>query len=215
MRSILTVALSALLCSSAFAADAVIYQESAPEPVAAPALSAPTAYEWSGFYAGVDLGHGWDKMELKVEGLGEGEGDLKGIFGGVYGGYNYEIDDWVLGAEGDVQFSGIKTKKAGTGSQIEMKWFGTARLRAGYAIDRFLPYLTGGVAVGKVSAKGVDKSKTHVGYVLGAGLDYAVTDNLIGKVEYQFQDLGKKTYEEGVEASLKAHTVRVGLAYKF
>jgi opacity protein-like surface antigen len=95
------------------------------------------------------------------------------------------------------------------------EWFTTTRVRLGYAMDRVLVYATGGLAVGG----GFDKSDvttvaTHVGnltvangscwrsdkctdarwgWVLGGGVEYAVTNSLSAKIEGLYADLGRRT----------------------
>jgi len=224
MRTILSIAFIGLLGTSAFAADAIIQRDD-PIPAAPPVAAPAASYDWSGIYLGVDGGFGRGNAKANGDKISP-----QGAFGGLFAGYNFQVDNWVIGVEGDAQFSGIhKTERFEFASvdgeyAYKTKWTGTARVRAGYAIDRFLPYVTGGLAVGEheVSARFGDKSgkisKTQAGYALGAGLDYAITDNLIGKVEYQFMDFGKKSYgvgESAADVSTQAHTVRVGLSYKF
>ncbi|MER9169401.1 outer membrane beta-barrel protein [Mesorhizobium australicum] len=93
-------------------------------------------------------------------------------------------------------------------------------------MDRFLPYIAGGVAfakydvdntVGGTTSRMFDKTVT--GWTVGAGIDYAFTDNLIGRAEYRYTDFGTARADEGVfdpfDADLSTNEVRLGLAYKF
>jgi len=234
MRSILSLAFIGLFGTSAgFAADAIIQRDD-PVPVA-PVVAAPAkSYHWSGIYLGVDGGYKWNSLKFDPNSVAKKAGikgdafKMNSTFGGVYLGYNYQIDNWVIGAEGDAQlYFGGKDKAAasGNGRFAASRGFGSARVRLGYAMDRFLPYVTGGAAFenleisskkdGKVVAR---DNKTRVGYTLGAGLDYAITDKWIGKVEYQFMDFGKKSYDLNIgsaDLSSHSHTMRVGLSYKF
>jgi outer membrane immunogenic protein len=71
-----------------------------------------------------------------------------------------------------------------------LDWFGTTRFRVCYALGRFLPYITGGVSYGQVTASGSQlvsgapgtvfgsDSRTHPGWTAGAGAQYAMTDNI-------------------------------------
>ena len=52
----------------------------------------PFVYNWTGFYAGAHAGVGWS------DGDGSGSG---GFVGGGQIGFNYQINQWVLGVEGD------------------------------------------------------------------------------------------------------------------
>ncbi|WP_336279113.1 outer membrane protein [Bartonella sp. CB175] len=114
------------------------------------------------------------------------------------------------------------------------KWSGATRVRIGFAADRILPYIAGGVAytqlqgVGSVSiadkdtnkviASGTisDETKSLVGYTLGAGIDFAMTDHAIVRAEYRYSDFGKKKFvNDKYDFSYKTNDFRVGVAYKF
>jgi outer membrane immunogenic protein len=87
-----------------------------------------------------------------------------------------------------------------------LPWFGTFRGRAGIAFDRILLYATGGLAVGRLNADYTDAiaagfvtpaaaatgsgGVTRAGWVIGAGVEGAVTNNWTVKVEYLHVDLG-------------------------
>ncbi|WP_375701575.1 outer membrane protein, partial [Bartonella sp. AA81SXKL] len=100
--------------------------------------------------------------------------------------------------------------------------------------DRIMPYVAGGVSYAQVqavsstkvtkaaddaeiaSAQLFDKTKTLVGFTLGGGVDFAMTDNVLLRAEYRYSDFGKKKFEkEGSELSYKTNDFRVGVAYKF
>jgi outer membrane immunogenic protein len=91
-------------------------------------------------------------------------------------------------------------------------------------------YATGGVAYGKVKTyvnapfdEGSSLSDTRVGYTVGAGAEYALTNNVTLKTEYLYTDLGKLKFNVSDDidtvvhgaAKSQFHTVRVGLNYKF
>lgn len=223
MKKISLIAVAGILSTtSAFAADLYSAQPSS----SAPAYSA-SSFDWSGFYAGVNLGYGWSEYELDDGVVAVTIDDIDGILGGAQVGYNHDFGGFVLGAEADFQFSDINRSLAtGLGSfDVGIESFGTVRARAGVAVDRFLPYLTGGIAWGNGSATvgipGVgtfDEDETYVGYAIGAGVEYAVTDSVTVKGEYLYADFGSKDFSDGVttlSTDLDAHVVRVGLNYKF
>jgi len=162
--------------------------------------------------------------------------DPSGFVGGIYAGYNFDLgNDVIIGLEqdfvwGDVDeqtgyktmdmsfanignapnFYDILTARAG----VEQKWAGATRIRAGYALDRFLPYISAGVAYGKVRAFGngvishsgsassgllpfsisVSDSDIMTGWTVGTGVDYAATDNIMLRLEYRYADYGDKSY---------------------
>src|SRR5438445_5743424 len=109
-------------------------------------------------------------------------------------------------------------------SDVDLKWSGAVRGRLGYAVDRFLPYIAGGVAIGSIEYKGLDNgvvfddggTSTHVGWTLGVGTEYAFTDNWVGRAEYRYTDFGSKSLSSsGIDVDLHSHDIRLGMAYKF
>ncbi|WP_375665526.1 outer membrane beta-barrel protein [Bartonella sp. TT121SHDZB] len=116
---------------------------------------------------------------------------------------------------------------------FKQNWGGATRVRIGFAADRFMPYLAGGIAYGQfqdtvsvsvkdeggrvVSSKNLtDETKTMIGYTLGGGIDFAMLDNVIVRAEYRYSDFGKKKFaKEKLEVNYKTNDFRVGVAYKF
>jgi outer membrane immunogenic protein len=185
-------------------------------------------------------------------------GDLNadGWFGGLQAGYNLQSGMIVFGAEADIQISDINDSISGTftnpnGTQqidgtasLDVDWFGTVRGRIGAAFDHLLIYGTGGIAFGGVDYEmdafenggiplfetNLQSSNTEVGYVLGAGAEYAFNQNWTMKLEYQYIDFGNvstsspvfdigTTNPTGETASsdidARFHTVRLGVNFKF
>lgn len=236
-RLLISASVFAVLSASAFAADLA---PQAAEPVA----PVYVPYNWTGFYVGLQAGYLWGDSTL--DGAGSPAGvpylgsslDPKGGFGGAYVGYNYQFNGgFVVGAEADFNGSGASSDNnpfalfpiaSGKG---DLKWFGSARLRVGYAFDRILPFVTAGVAFSKYEAqtnipvpvadlRQMDLNKA--GWTVGAGVEYAFTDNLIGRIEYRYADYGHKTRSgtflfptQPARLDLSTNDVRVGLAYKF
>jgi len=99
----------------------------------------------------------------------------------------------------------------------KLDYFGTVRARLGYAFDRVLPYVTGGLAWGnnKITANGVSQSNTSTGWTAGAGVEYALTNNWTARAEYLYMDLGKSGFQAVGDAGLTASTARLGVNYKF
>jgi len=232
-----TVVLSGI--SGAHAADAIVYEEPAPV-VAAPVFS------WTGGYLGGQIGYGWGKSRFSSYDDEDGYYALNtkpdGFLGGLYAGYNFDMgNNFVLGIDGDITYNNLKDSASifdedlGEVANVESKlrWSGAIRARAGYAIDRLMPYIAGGIAFGSVknSATGlgiddniytVSQSKTLTGWTAGAGVDYAATDNVILRLEYRYTDYGRKNFSAGnddfgLEArnKFKTNEIRLGVAYKF
>jgi outer membrane immunogenic protein len=141
-----------------------------------------------------------------------------------------EVDGNYAGVDGSVDrlHFGNGAPAPGNYAKAEMNWNGSARLRLGYAFDRILPYITGGAALANykftptfVGTGTLPNSSTHASWTIGAGVDYAITHNLIAGVEYRYADYGKKKYDiSGFPAfesrvDLKTHDVRLRLSYKF
>jgi outer membrane immunogenic protein len=113
------------------------------------------------------------------------------------------------------------------GDDLDLDWEGAARLRLGYAVDRFLPYIAGGVAFGKVDLERIDDlgaslgstDETFTGWTVGVGLEYAFTDNFIGRAEYRYTDFGNEDMTindlPATNVDLTTNDVRLGIAYKF
>lgn len=197
------VSAAALLAGPAFAADM-------PSRVFAKAPMMEPMFNWTGFYAGVQ--GGW-----------AGASGIDGWFGGGTIGFNYQAPGsaFVWGGELDGAFSNIGESVSGLGITVksEVDHFGTARLRAGTAIDRSLLYVTGGAAWAhnEISVTGLGKdSKTHLGWTVGAGIEQALSGGWSGKLEYLYADFGSETYFGGLRSGeFDAHVVRAGLNYRF
>ena len=149
-------------------------------------------YSWTGFYLGINGGGGWGRSQW--DGI-----DRFDVSGGLIGGtvgYNWQFGQAAFGVEGDIDWSGIEgttTVFCAPGCTTRNHWLATVRGRLGYAFDRFLPYLTGGLAVGDVSATlpGFPAgSITTAGWTVGAGLEFGIVSNVSVKAEYLYVDLG-------------------------
>jgi outer membrane immunogenic protein len=191
-----------------------------------PYLKAPPynpAFSWSGFYLGLNGGGGWGHSAWdRTGGL-----DLSGGVIGGSAGLNWQTGQVVLGVEGDVDWSGVTgTTVTGcpVGCTTRNDWLGTVRGRAGYAFDRFLPYIAGGLAFGDINASTAGfsgASQTNLGWTLGAGMEVAIVGKWSAKAEYLHVDLG--SFNCGLSCglaitdnvSLREELVRGGVNYRF
>ncbi|GAA4662986.1 outer membrane protein [Bartonella pachyuromydis] len=111
---------------------------------------------------------------------------------------------------------------------FKQKWTGATRVRVGFSTGRIMPYIAAGVAYGQfqdtmsISVTGDDPfsassdiTKSMIGYTLGGGIDFAITDNFIARAEYRYSDFGKKKFKDEIEIKYKTNDFRVGVAYKF
>lgn len=222
MRTLKLMLLSTVMMAGpAYAADL------APMPVE-PIAPVYMPFSWTGFYVGAHAGYAFGPAKSAITvapNSGIYDKDLDSLIVGLHAGYNYQFNQFVVGVEGDIDFVTGEESQAsiplGAVIKYETEWQGSLRLRAGYAIDRLLVYGTGGVAFNNGTATIIALGKddqTHVGWTLGAGLEYAFTDNLIGRVEYRYTDFGREKYAiSGVSAPFKyqQHAVTAGISYKF
>jgi outer membrane immunogenic protein len=213
-------------------------------PTKAPVYVAP-AFSWTGFYVGAHVGYGWGTHDTEL--LDE-DHKSNGILGGFQAGYNLQAGNAVFGIEADWSFSGVKSDDrvvftagaANSTTDIEHKlaWLATLRARLGYSFGNVLPYVTGGLAYGemKSSASAVNTgfgapfdgtfagsdTQRHFGWVVGGGVEFAISSNWSAKAEYLHVDLGTEHYLalpvlDPVPRShdLVVDIVRVGLNYRF
>ncbi len=162
-------------------------------------------YKWRGFYLGINGGGGWGRSHWD----GVNPFDVSGgLIGGTIG-YNWQFGPTVIGVEGDIGWSGIEgstTILCPPGCATRNHWLATARGRLGYAFDRFLPYLTAGLALGDIQATvpGFPAgSVTSAGWTAGAGIEVGIVSNVSVKAEYLYVDLGD--YNCGFNCGLGAN----------
>jgi outer membrane immunogenic protein len=171
MKAMLTSAALILMTGTAFAADAVVYEQPPEAVVIEP------GFTWTGLYIGANVGYSWGDFDhtfdLAPVDLGGGipgvtdtfEADADGITGGAQIGYNWQVNNFVFGVEADIQASDVQaaySQTAGIGPVevttevgTDLDWFGTARLRLGYVpTERLMLYGTGGFAFGRTTSFG-------------------------------------------------------------
>jgi outer membrane immunogenic protein len=202
---------------------------------------AVAAWNWSGFYGGVNLAYGWGTDHSYLTTINHGNASVEpdgALIGGTIG-YNYHYTpNWVIGAEADISGGDV----SGTGTATEIYdghyWTGgwdalfTLRGRVGYAFDRALIYGTAGYAAlhsnELIAGNNANESENlrgwRSGWVAGGGVEYAFTDRISGKAEWlhaEFEDLTGQAGFQG-NMSQKFYTVnsdlnifRLGVNYKF
>lgn len=237
MRSIAVViaAISIVIGTPALAADMAL--KAPPRPQTAP------VYSWTGFYLGADAGYTWNKVGIfdpaaPLSGTATANPN-SGTFGGHVG-YLYEFKrPVVFGIEADASWLNGSGNGAFPGTPINgllatSRWDTSVRGVAGFAVDRVLLYGTGGwswlggsacgVAVFPAvlsCAAGSSGPSTVNGWIAGAGVAYAFTDNLIGRIEYLHADYGHFAYTApgalggSLNLTNTTDTFRVGLSWKF
>ncbi len=93
------------------------------------------------------------RRRCRARPVADGSVSPAGALGGVQLGYNSRFGSFVFGAEGDIDYSWMKdtnTSAACTNCEVRNHYVATFRGRAGYAIGNWLPYVTGGGALGDI-----------------------------------------------------------------
>lgn len=159
----------------------------------------PAGSNWTGAYVGLAIGYGtFDSSDSNP--VGEAINDADGVFGGGFIGYQYDFGQYVLGAEVDfnaADFDGI--------DQLHR-----LKVRAGYDAGRFLPYITAGAAYAEGDASG--SSFDDIGYLVGVGIDYQVTDRVTVGGEFIYQDFNNF---DGKGVNVDATTIQARVSYRF
>lgn len=196
--------------SPAYAADLV-------EPAPVPAEQVVTTFDWTGGYVGIHKGGSWLNGRFSADGEDASE-NFNGFTIGKFAGYNFSFDNIVVGVEGDITYNWNDNRyhAFGTHGDVGTNLGGSLRGRLGYAVDRTLVYATGGWAVtrGFIDTPTGDEDRNFNGWTLGAGVDWAVTDNIFVRGEYRYTDYGDQKIS-GIKVDLDHHQALFGVAYKF
>jgi len=186
-------------------------------PLKAPVYKVPMAYNWTGFYVGGHLGGGWstvspvaiDPTAAFPVGTAFNSGHLSGALGGIQAGYNYQMDRWVFGIEGEYSWARLRGSETtpGTGftetTNYRSPYAAILAGRVGYAADRALWYVKGGGGWTKFSYPGLTVvngsgalsdtfggSVTESGWVIGGGVEWSFAPHWSVKLEYDHFDFG-------------------------
>ena len=183
----------------------------------------PTFYDWTGVYVGANVGYGTGGISDTP--AGSTTSSTQSFSGAVAGGQigvNLQFRNVVFGVEVDGDWS--NQQSSGTSPAVDVPWLATARIRVGYAYDRFVYYATGGagyVQFTSTESSGAVSSSARTAWVAGVGQESAINRNLILRFEILYlQLLGNAETPAGVTPVTSTQTVydiigRVGLSYKF
>lgn len=208
----------------------------------------PYGFKWTGIYvggqAGLATGNTSGTTDLPIPGFPltiSTDYDLNGAVYGGYLGYNYQIGHTVLGIEGTYSGADINGDTACVlvfNCKRHIDSIATLAGRVGYALDRTMVYGLAGVAWADVETEVVDNivglvklngSETHTGWVAGVGIEHAISNNVIARVEYNHLNFGSETHDLGIsingtpipgitvptKVDLQIDTVKIGVAVKF
>ncbi len=186
----------------------------------APSTSfADDAGNWDGFQLGLKGGFG---IISGKDDLGNNKPLESGV-AGVFGGYSHSFHRIVIGLEADVNASNYTAVSSTGDSRSTSKWSTTSTVRLGYDTGKFLPYLSAGVGLAGYEVKRFDDgqkaSNTHVGFVVGAGIETKITDNISARIDYKHMKISKEKYQFDGYAPFhikgQNDLVTLGLAYNF
>ena len=221
MRVYALALIAGLASTSAYAADVVF------EEPPAPIVQEVPIFSWTGGYIGLQGGGLWSDSsidEFDDEDTGVFSDNFGGGLFGVYAGYNWQAGAWVFGVEGDANavWNDETFDIAGFDVDVGTDYLASLRGRVGYAFDRTLIFATGGVAFTQFSAEAdifdddfLDVDHSFTGWTIGAGAEYAFTNNWIGRFEYRYYDFSNGELEDFADVELDTHTLTAGVAYKF
>lgn len=209
----------------------------------------PAMYNWTGIYGGGNVGGALLSDSIsQATTIGTTTipatqtAHPAGIIGGGQLGANYQFSAWVVGIEAAWSASNLSgygissatdpgnllvTQERNTSNPL---WLAAVSGRIGYAANDWLFYAKGGGAWMHVQyiqdllgAAGTVGSQTlnvnRSGFVAGGGIEYALTENLSARLEYDFYDFGTQTYNQftatPVNNTSYLHTLTFGLNYRF
>jgi outer membrane immunogenic protein len=159
--------------------------------------NAPPVYDWTGFYVGINGGGSWSRIPWTSDADGTAGTAMvsSGLVGGTIGYNAQNLGRFVVGEEFDFDWRSINVAIPAASCvlncEFKSQWLSTARLRFGYAFDRFLPYVTGGVSIGDITQDVVGQpfgvaNSVSFNWTAGAGLEFVVSGPLTGKLEYLY-----------------------------
>jgi len=187
-------------------------------PVAGVAIAAslffasnPAHADWSGYYAGVHTGFvssntkwKWNQPGDYATSAGETFSDrLNGLAAGGQVGYQHQWGNWVAGIElaataGQQKDETASPTTSGVVLKTQIDWFATAAAKFGYARDNFLLYGLAGyagadihIAPEKPAISDFSNKKWQSGFLVGAGVDYLLTEHIVLGAQYEYLSLAK------------------------
>jgi opacity protein-like surface antigen len=219
--------LAGVVAVGLFDALALVSASASDLPVKAPVYKAPIAapaYNWSGFYAGVNFGSGWSNGSLNIPGNNL-YGGLTEFIGGVQAGYNFQAGHALFGVEGDFDWAGFSYPglPAPTLGSVSQHWISTVAGRVGLVNDRWLVFAKlGGGWVQSDAALNLpglvsNWSGTRSGWLLGGGIEYGFKPHWTVKLEYDYLGLSNQNLATvpSVALTRDLQMVKAGINYKF
>jgi outer membrane immunogenic protein len=206
-----------------------------------------STHDWTGAYVGAHVGGAWGDVDQRQTNGGMDEGPFSyspdGIVFGGTAGYNFQFGNVVLGVEADLGYMDLNgsgtipssNPSAHQDLSLDGGLYGDVTARAGLAFNKVLVYGKGGFAfydggaLQQTTNPGytADGTSTFTGWTAGGGIEYAWTDNISLKIEYQHFDFGSQGgsqtsvsdapigYVYTNKTDLTSDAIRIGANYKF
>jgi outer membrane immunogenic protein len=228
-------------CVAAATLLAPVAAHSADLAVKAPPTPVAAVYNWTGLYVGVNGGWGWGRQDPINLISNRFDRDSFNVSGGLVGGtFGAQIQQGaiVIGFETDLDWADIAGRRVTIPTiagvpiggvfdfNTKIEALGTARARAGLALNNWLVYATGGAAFVKETASGTSisgipcgtlglipscaESHWRPGLAVGGGAEWGFAANWSAKAEYLY------VATVGTGASTDhINVVRAGINYRF
>jgi outer membrane immunogenic protein len=231
MKKLLVACIAAAACCGAPALAADM-------PVKAPAVAAPVPmFNWTGFYVGGHAGGLWSEKHWTFipDPTITASPEPTGFLGGLQAGYNFQSGAWVFGVEGSYSWADASARDQFTqpGAPVyghsTIDSLATLTGRVGYAAwQRSLIYVKGGAAWLRekhweettTAGNSETEAQNRAGWIVGAGLEYALPSNWSVALEYNYMDFGTKrvlftVFNDLNDIKQRVQLVKVGLNYRF
>ena len=216
-----------------------------PPPVYVP----PPVFNWTGFYVGGNFGGAWNHQSVtdSLFGLNFSNASNDGAFmGGGQVGFNYQFSNVVLGVEWDIDWIGNNNNITNNGISVpgigparvssNNGWITTLAARFGVTYDNWLFYgKAGGGWVGNTNmtitnattgaSVTIFDNNTSSGWLVGAGIEWALASNWSVKIEYNYLGLNSRTFvvpaggffggDTFITSNPNVQTAKIGFNYLF
>jgi outer membrane immunogenic protein len=200
-----------LVTGLAFAALSASVSNAADLPLKAPSAVQPALYNWTGFYAGGNLGYDWGQVNWSY--FGDPTQTVarrpEGPSVGVHLGAQYQVKQFLIGVEGswsgslrDIDDRGLDAPifaaRFDSYARIVNVW--TIGPRVGWVFSpQWMVFATGGYAESVIEsafilrpnvAAGSDfRTGTHHGWFAGGGVEYLFNNYVYAGLEYRHVEL--------------------------
>lgn len=187
----------------------------------------PATYDWTGGYVGGWMGSICMNGKLTDSTPTTYIAAGCGFKGGIMTGYNYQMNsNFVMGVEADLGVTSDFVKNTDPTADFKMKFdaLGTLRARAGYAFDDTLFFVTAGGAWARGNISSIvavapkNMKQNQYGWVIGGGVEHAVTDQFRLRFDYLYTNWQSAHYSQAccnVTVKGGEHEVRVGAIWAF